>query len=120
MSSTPSNIPITWEDLSESLTLAMRAELISDDTINSVLATLFDAIDNNVNTDDSDAPGGDIADEDQAHTDDAYRNAAMRLKHRDIHCEIDGDAEVSASADGGAYVRSWVWIGDEEVGPSDN
>jgi chorismate mutase len=40
-------ITIREEDLVESLTMAMHAEHLDDHTVNSVLATLLDAICNN-------------------------------------------------------------------------
>jgi hypothetical protein len=40
-------ITISEKDLTESLTLAMHAEHLDDDTVNSVIATLLDAICNN-------------------------------------------------------------------------
>jgi hypothetical protein len=30
--------------------------------------------------------------------------------------EVDSNAEVSISEDGGAYVQAWLWIDDSEVG----
>ena len=40
-------ITISEQDLVESLTMAMHAEHLDDDTCNSVIATLLDAICNN-------------------------------------------------------------------------
>jgi hypothetical protein len=42
-------ITISEGDLVESLTMAMHAEFLDDDTCNSVIATLLDAITNNSN-----------------------------------------------------------------------
>lgn len=44
-----------------------------------------------------------------------YRKAAIRLRHRDGDIEIAHDAEVSVSADSGAYVQAWVWVPDAAV-----
>lgn len=41
---------------------------------------------------------------------DRYREKADEEHGRDGECEIDDDAVVSISEDGGAYVASWVWV----------
>ena len=43
----------------------------------------------------------------------AYFEQAKELWHRDGECEIDSDAVVSVSDDGGAYVQAWVWVADK-------
>lgn len=45
---------------------------------------------------------------------DAYREAAQG-HCRDGELEVDGDATVSFSDDGGAYVMGWIWVGDDEL-----
>lgn len=35
---------------------------------------------------------------------------------REGELEVDGDAIVSESADGGAYVMAWLWVSDEDAG----
>lgn len=45
-----------------------------------------------------------------------YRTAARVKWGNDGECEIDEDATVSVSEDGGAYVSAWVWISDEVAG----
>jgi hypothetical protein len=45
-----------------------------------------------------------------------YRQAAQRLHNRDGECEIDDNATVSVSDDGGAYVLGWMWVTDREAG----
>lgn len=42
----------------------------------------------------------------------AYRDAA---ETKDGVLEVDDDAVVSISEDGGAYVMAWVWVGNEEI-----
>ena len=42
--------------------------------------------------------------------DDHYRRLAEEQHHRDGECEIEPDAVVSVSDDGGAYVAAWVWV----------
>lgn len=50
----------------------------------------------------------------------AYLEAAQTLHHRDGDLEIDDDATVSLSDDGGAYVLAWIWVSAEDAGlPSD-
>ena len=39
-----------------------------------------------------------------------YRELAREEHHKDGECEIDSNAVVSLSEDGGAYVASWVWV----------
>ncbi len=41
-----------------------------------------------------------------------YRELATAVHGCDGECEIDDDADVSISEDGGAYVHAWVWAGD--------
>jgi len=43
------------------------------------------------------------------------RDAAKRLHHRDGELEIDDDAVVSPSEDGGAYVSAWVFIRKDQL-----
>lgn len=45
----------------------------------------------------------------------AYRNAAMGRLHDEGTLEVDDDALVNLSEDGGAYVQAWVWIDADEV-----
>ena len=45
----------------------------------------------------------------------AYRVAA-RKRQRDGEIEIDDNAPVSISEDGGAYVQAWLWIPAEDAG----
>jgi hypothetical protein len=45
----------------------------------------------------------------------AYMAAARVWHHEDGQCEIDGDATVSLSSDGGAYVQAWVWVDQEDM-----
>lgn len=51
-------------------------------------------------------------------TDETIRTLASDEWHRDGEIEIDSDAVVSRSEDGGAYVAAWVWVytnpGDDE------
>lgn len=42
-----------------------------------------------------------------------YRTAAFKAFHSDGELEIDDNALVSISEDGGAYVMGWVWVADE-------
>jgi hypothetical protein len=44
----------------------------------------------------------------------AYRAQAREEYHREGEVEIDDNAVVSVSDDGGAYVSAWVWVYDEE------
>jgi len=39
-----------------------------------------------------------------------YRAAAAEQYEHDGTLEIDADAPVSLSEDGGAYVQAWVWV----------
>lgn len=48
-------------------------------------------------------------------SDDDYRAAARRLRHRDGETEIDDGAPVSRGDDPGAYVQAWVWVAEEDV-----
>ncbi len=51
--------------------------------------------------------------------DDAYfRNLAQELA-RDGELEVDEDAVVSVSSDGGAYVAAWVWVYDDRAAGED-
>lgn len=45
----------------------------------------------------------------------AYRAQAKAEHHTDSECEIDENAIVSVSEDGGAYVQAWVWVYDKET-----
>lgn len=45
----------------------------------------------------------------------AFRKAAHDKHHSDGECEIDDGAEVSVSEDGGAYVKAWVWVYDDDA-----
>ncbi len=41
--------------------------------------------------------------------------ARARDQHeREGECEIDGNAELSRSDDGGYYVQAWLWVPDED------
>lgn len=44
-----------------------------------------------------------------------YRKAAWEDHHCDGQIEIDDNAPVSLSDDGGAYVQAWVWVDDERA-----
>jgi hypothetical protein len=44
-----------------------------------------------------------------------YRVAAAKKWEKEGEIEIDSDAEVSRSADNGAYVQAWVWISDDDI-----
>jgi len=54
-------------------------------------------------------------DEDDPKAIEAYRKAAKRLHHSDCEVEIDSNAVVSFSSDGGAYVGAWVWVPEEAI-----
>jgi hypothetical protein len=43
-----------------------------------------------------------------------YRALAWEEWHRDGEVEVDDNAVVSVSDDGGAYVQAWVWVYDPE------
>lgn len=45
----------------------------------------------------------------------AYRKAAKELHLSEGTLEIDSNAIVSQSDDGGAYVQAWVWVDDDEA-----
>jgi hypothetical protein len=45
----------------------------------------------------------------------AYVEAAQEKYEDEGTCEIDDNATVSISEDGGAYVQAWVWVYDSEV-----
>lgn len=45
--------------------------------------------------------------------DEAYRSG---VETHEGELEVDDDAKVSISPDGGAYVQAWVWVTDDEVG----
>lgn len=45
----------------------------------------------------------------------SYREAAKRIHESEGTLEIDSNAVVSVSDDGGAYVQAWVWVYDSEV-----
>ncbi len=47
-------------------------------------------------------------------TEEEYRDEAYRVWASDGEIEIDADAVVSVSEDGGAYVAAWVWVYDLE------
>jgi len=57
--------------------------------------------------------------DDDAIADDNYRDAAREHWAEDGKIEIDGEALVSPSADGGAYVQAWLWIGDDKAKASE-
>lgn len=42
----------------------------------------------------------------------AYRDA---VDTREGELEVDGNAIVSESEDGGAYVMAWVWVADRDL-----
>lgn len=44
---------------------------------------------------------------------DRYVERAGDLYHRDGEIEIDDDAMLSLSKDGGEYVSAWVWVPDD-------
>jgi len=44
-----------------------------------------------------------------------YRRAASRLYGNDGEIEVDADARVSRSDDGGAYVQAWLWVDDSDA-----
>ena len=46
-----------------------------------------------------------------------YRDQAREEWVREGEIEIDDDAEVSISEDGGAYVQAWVWVADNTGKP---
>jgi len=46
----------------------------------------------------------------------AYVEAAKLLHHDEGTLEVDDNAAVSRSSDGGAYIQAWVWVGNEDVG----
>lgn len=48
-------------------------------------------------------------------TEEEYRAAAKRIRPKDGDIEIDSNANVSFSEDGGAYVQAWVWVYDSDV-----
>ena len=49
----------------------------------------------------------------------ALIQAASRLHDEAGEVEIDCDAKISASSDGGAYVQAWVWVYHTDVEPED-
>lgn len=49
-------------------------------------------------------------------TAEAYRKAAKNLHVSGGTLEIDSNAIVSQSDDGGAYVQSWIWVDDDAAG----
>src|ERR1017187_5655377 len=49
-------------------------------------------------------------------TDEKYRAAAAEQYEHDGTLEIDVDAPVSLSEDGGAYVQAWVWVNASTIG----
>ena len=63
------------------------------------------------------APPAPIAgglDQDSPETE-AYRAAAKKEHVREGTLEIDSNATVSQSDDGGAYVAAWVWVNDDDA-----
>lgn len=48
-----------------------------------------------------------------------YRDAAQ-ARQRDGELEVDDNAVVSLSDDGGAYVSSWMWVSAEDAGLTDD
>ena len=53
----------------------------------------------------------------QTFTDEQYRAAAKRIHEEEGTVEIDSNAIVGFSGDGGAYVQAWVWVYDDDVKP---
>lgn len=45
-----------------------------------------------------------------------YRKAADDIWGKDGEIEVDQDALISESEDGGAYVQAWVWVDAENAG----
>lgn len=45
-----------------------------------------------------------------------YVEAARRLHHVEGELEIDDNAKLSDSGDGGEYVQAWVWVDADEAG----
>lgn len=43
-----------------------------------------------------------------------YRDLAQAKYDQEGTCEIDWNAQISWSSDGGAYVMSWLWVDDPE------
>lgn len=46
--------------------------------------------------------------------DEAWLEAARSIHQVEGECEIDNNAQISYSSDGGAYVQAWVWVPDGE------
>jgi hypothetical protein len=47
-------------------------------------------------------------------SDDWYRDRAKELYCVDGEIEVDSNARISRGADRGAYVKTWVWVPDDE------
>jgi hypothetical protein len=47
-------------------------------------------------------------------SDEWFRTRAKELYHEEGEIEVDFDASVSSSDNGGAYVAAWVWVPLEE------
>ena len=60
--------------------------------------------------------GAEEVEHDAAALETAYYDAAKNIHSRDGECEIDSNATVSISEDGGAYVQAWVWVYDDDAG----
>jgi len=58
-----------------------------------------------------------------ARREEAKRIAVFRMRakayHREGTLEIDDDAEVSLSDDGGAYVQAWLWLEETDADRAD-
>jgi len=57
---------------------------------------------------------GDLELEEDPHDKPAIE-AARTKRGQEGEIEIDDNAKVSYSADGGAYVAAWVWVNDNEI-----
>ena len=54
-------------------------------------------------------------DETRTITDEQYIEAARHRHEIEGECEIDENAVVSVSDNGGAYVQAWVWVYDTDT-----
>ena len=65
-------------------------------------------------------PAGEIASTLIRISDEQFREKAKELHEKEGTLEIDAEAVVSRSSDGGAYVASWVWVQNSDVTGDDD
>lgn len=83
------------QEAARALAAKAKQGAYTDDDVQAVVKAVFEC--DNVNTEKCDY----------------FRERASDLSEEG-HIEVDDDAVVSLSEDGGAYVQAWLWVEDED------